>query len=48
MPPTTWDVKELREKLDVTDRMLAARSSELTQHIAEFAEVKTKLKKLRF
>ena len=46
LPPTTRDVRELQEKLDVTDGMLAARSSELTQHIAEFAEVKATLEEV--
>ena len=43
LPPTVKDVKELQEKLDVTDGLLAARSSELSQSLADFEEMKERV-----
>ena len=46
VPATTKDIKELQEKLDVTDGLLAARSSELSQSLEEFEEMKTRVDEL--
>ena len=43
VPATTKDIKELQEKLDVTDGLLAARSSELSQSLEEFEEMITRV-----
>ena len=37
-------IKDLQEKLVITDKLSAVRSSDLTLHCAEFAELKAKLK----